>query len=141
MHNTTELLHRQLHAYSDSWRFERGRQIAPWELEGWLEAGVSIFRLIRRLDEHLGGSAGSRELSDLYADWLRNAAGPMGRLNELEAQGCSVADAGDFREAEREARGVLHVPLDAVLGQSRHATSAGPTVPQIGEGMGQAFPA
>ena len=48
-------------------------------------------------------------MGDLYAEWLRNAAGPMGRLNELEAQGCSVADAGEFRDAEREARGVLRV--------------------------------
>ena len=141
MHNTTELLHRQLHAYSDTWRYERGREIAPWELEGWLEAGVSIFRLIRRLDEHLGGNVAAREVSDLYADWLRNAAGPMGRLNELEAQGCQVADAGEFRDAEREARGVLHVPLDAVLGHGAHASSAGQTVPQIGEAVGQAFPA
>ena len=142
MHNATDLLHRQLHAYSDSWRFDSGREIPPWELEGWLEAGVSIFRLIRRLDEHLGeGGGAGREVGGLYAEWLRNAAGPLGRLNELEAQGCAVADAGEFRDAEREARGVLHVPLDAVLGHSRHVTSEGPTIPQIGEGMGQCFPA
>jgi hypothetical protein len=137
MHTATELLRRQLHAYSDSWRFERGREVPPWELEGWLEAGVSLFRLIRGLDERLG----AREVNDLYTDWLRNAAGPMGRLNELEAQGCAVADAGEFRDAEREARGVMRVPLDAVLGESRHVGAAGPTVPEIGHGVGQAFPA
>ena len=144
MHNPTELLQRQLQAYSDSWRFERGREVAPWELEGWLEAGVSILRLIRRLDEHLGEGgrgAGARDVDGLYAEWLRNVAGPMGRLNELEARGCFVADAGEFRDAEREARGVLHVPLDAVLGESRHVGAAGQTVPRIDEGMGQAFPA
>ena len=144
MNNATDLLHRQLHSYSDSWRFDSGREIPPWELEGWLEAGVSIFRLIRRLDEHLGetGRGGAaREVADLYAEWLRNAAGPLGRLNQLEAQGCAVADAGEFRDAEREARGVLHAPLDAVLGHSRHADSAGPTVPEIGAGLGHAFPA
>ena len=59
MHNATELLQRQLHAYSDSWRFERRRDVPPWELEGWLEAGVSIFRLIRRLEEHLDGDRGA----------------------------------------------------------------------------------
>ena len=111
MHTATELLHRQLHAYSDSWRWERGRTIAPWELEAWLETGLSIFRLIRRLDEQFG----EREVSGLYREWLVNATGPLGRLNELEASGRSVADAGEFREAEREARGALHVPLDAVL--------------------------
>lgn len=141
MDNATELLQRRLHSYSDSWRFDAARDVPPWELEGWLEAGVSIFRLIRRLEEHLNGSGRGGEVGDLYAEWLRNAAGPMGRLNELEAQGCAVADAGEFREAEREARGVLHSGLDAVLGSSQHAHSAGPTVPQIGEGVGHAFPA
>jgi len=139
MHNTTELLQRQLHAYCDSWRFEGGRDVPPWELEGWLEAGVSLFRLIRRLDEHLGGK--DVDVRGLYEDWLRNAAGPMGKLNQLEAQGSFVADAGDFRDAEREARGVLHVPLDAVLGPSQHACAAGATVPDIGEGLGHSLPA
>ena len=128
MNSATELLHRQLYAYSDSWRQERERPLAPWELEGWLETGLSIFRLIRRLDEHLGGA----EVGGLYEGWLRNAAGPLGRLNQLEAQGCSIADAGDFRDAEREARGVLHVPLDAVVPGAR----PGAAVPDVtGAGM------
>lgn len=149
MNSTTDLLHRQLHAYCDSWRLDGGREVPPWELEGWLEAGVSLFRLIRRLDEHLGesaaaGGAGTAgragdEVGGLYAEWLRGAAGPLERLNELEARGCAVADAGEFRDAEREARGVLHVPLDAALGG--YCRSAGATVPQIGEGLGHAFPA
>jgi hypothetical protein len=139
MHNTTELLQRQLHAYCDSWRFENGRDVPPWELEGWLEAGVSLFRLIRRLEEHLGGK--DADVRGLYEDWLRNASGPMGKLNQIEAQGAFVADAGDFRDAEREARGVLHVPLDAVLGPSQHACAAGATVPDIGEGLGHSLPA
>lgn len=137
MHNATELLHRQLHAYSDSWRWDRERALAPWEVEGWLEEGLSIFRLIRRLDEHLGGS--DRQVSELYEQWLRGAAGPLGRLRELEARGCAVADASEFREAEREARGVLHVPLDAALGE--HARSDDSIVPLVGEGLGQQFPA
>lgn len=151
MHQSTHLLHRQLHAYSDSWTLESGREVPSWELEGWLEGGVSLFRLIRRLDEHLGentpsggaGYGGGRgpEVDRLYAEWLRNAAGPLGRLNELEAQGCFVADAGEFRDAEREARGVLRVPVEAVLGSSAHAESAGATVPQIGEGLGHSLPA
>ena len=151
MNSAAELLHRQLHAYSDSWRLDRGRDIPPWELEGWLEGGVSLFRLIRRLDEHLGtgasasgtGSAGGsdEEVGTLYADWLRGAAGPLERLNELEAQGCAVADAGEFRDVEREARSVLRVPLDAALGSGRYGDAAGATVPQIGEGMGQSLPA
>lgn len=146
---SAELLHRQLNTYCDSWRLDGGREIAPWELESWLEAGVSIFRLIRRLDEHLGETAAAggansaggreREIGALYADWLRGAAGPLERLNELEAQGCSVADAGEFRAAEREARGVLHVPLDAVL--SCYGESGGPTVPQIGDASGHSYPA
>jgi hypothetical protein len=133
MHTATELLHRQLHAYSDSWRQERERAQAPWEVEAWLETGLSIFRLIRRLDEHLGGA----EVGALYEQWLRNAAGPLGRLNELESQGCPVADAGDFREAEREARGVLHVPLDGALADAR----PGAAIPDVTETGLQAFPA
>ena len=141
MDNATELLQRQLYRFSDSWRFESERDVPPWELEGLLEAGVSLFRLIRRLEEHLNGTGRGGEVGDLYAEWLRNVAGPMGRLNELEAQGCFVADAGEFRDAEREARGVLHQGLDAVLGNGQAARSAGATVPQIGEGVGHAFPA
>lgn len=148
MHNTTDLLQRQLHAYSDGWRFESERDVPPWELEGVLEAGVSIFRLIRRLDEHLrsdGVSAASRgrggEIGDLYADWLRSAAGPLGRLNQLESEGCFIADAGDFRSAEREARGLLHLPLEAVFGHADQARSAGPTVPEIGGDRGYTLPA
>ena len=130
MHAATELLHRQLHAYSDSWRQDRGRPLAAWELEAWLETGLSIFRLIRRLDEHLGEAGDRRrDVSGLYEQWLRNAAGPIGQLNQLEAQGCSIADAGDFRDAEREARGVLHVPLDAAIGAGTDPA----TVPPIGE--------
>jgi hypothetical protein len=132
MHTATEMLHRQLHNYSDSWRQDRGRALAPWELEAWLETGLSIFRLIRRLDEHLGGA----EVAELYEQWLRNAAGPLGRLNELEAQGCSVADAGDFRDAERAARGVMHVPVDAIL-SDRHAD----VVPDVTDHAGHSFPA
>ena len=149
MTSAADLLHRQLNAYCDSWRLDGGRDVAPWELEGWLEAGVSIFRLIRRLDEHLGetaaaGGAGpaggrEREVDALYADWLRGAAGPLGRLNELEAQGCSVADAAEFRDVEREARHVLHVPLDAMLGA--YCQSAGPTLPQLDQGSGHSYPA
>jgi hypothetical protein len=152
MHHATEMLHRQLYAYSDSWRCDRERSIAPWELEGWLETGLSIFRLIRGLDEYVSGEsahgesahpagARGREVSDLYEEWLRNAAGPLGRLNELEAQGFVVADAGEFREAERETRGVLHVPLDAVLGSEARAGRGDAVVPQVGDGFGQQFPA
>jgi hypothetical protein len=147
MHTATEMLHRQLHAYSDSWRWDRDRSIAAWELETWLETGLSIFRLIRGLDEHLGrGSAAAdvgddagREVGGLYEEWLRNAAGPLGRLNELEAQGCSVADAGEFRQAEREARGVLHVPLDTVLGEKFDSRES--LVPKVDEGGGRQYPA
>lgn len=149
MNSATELLHRQLHTYCDAWRLDGGRDIPPWELEGWLEAGVSIFRLIRRLDEHLGESAPAggtgqpnsrgREVGTLYADWLRGAAGPMERLNALEAQGCAVADAGEFRAAEREARGVVGGSLDAVL--SCYPPSAGATLPQIGQSTGHSLPA
>ena len=138
MNNTTQLLHRQLDAYSDSWRFESGREIRPWELEGWLEAGVSLLRLIRRLDEQVGDG---REVSELYAQWLRNVSGPMGRLDEMEARGCRVADADDFRAAEREARGALHLPLEAVLGIARPAGSGQAELPPIDQGMGQSFPA
>lgn len=148
MHATTELLQRQLYAYSDAWRFESERDVPPWELEGVLEAGVSIFRLIRRLDEHLrshGDAAGSRErdtdIGALDADWLRGAAGPLGRLNQLETEGCFVTDARDFRDAVREAHGVLRLPLEAVLGQVERVDSASPTVAQIGGGPGYVFPA
>jgi hypothetical protein len=133
MNTATELLNRQLHAYSDSWRQERDRPQAPWELEAWLETGLSIFRLIRRLDEHLGGA----EVGRLYEEWLRNAAGPLGRLNQLEAQGCLIADAGDFRDAEREARCVLHLPLDAILPDVR----PGAAVPNITDAGVHPFPA
>jgi hypothetical protein len=75
-------------------------------------------------------------VDDLYQEWLRNAAGPLGRLNELEAQGGTVADAAEFREAEREARGVLHVPLDAVLGSSHHAGTVDAVMPQLGDAAG-----
>ena len=139
MHHATEMLHRQLHTYSDSWRAEGGGAVPPWQLEAWLETGLSIFRLIRRLDEHCGEAARAsaekcsnedeREIDALYREWLRNAAGPLGRLSELEAAGCTVADAGEFRDAEREARGVLHVPLDAALGAGE-----APTVPEWGGG-------
>ena len=132
MHTAAELLHRQLHAYSDSWRWDRERSIAPWELETWIETGLSIFRLIRRLDEHLGGP----EVSGLYREWLLNATGPLGRLNELEASGRTVADAGEFRDAEREARGVLHVPLDAALPAGGERL-----VPEVGASADQQFPA
>ena len=136
MHTATELLERQLHAYSDSWRWEQDRSIPGWELEGWLETGLSIFRLIRRLGEQLGTRG---EVCGLYEQWLRNAAGPLGRLSELEAQGCAVADAGEFRDAEREARGVLHVPLDAALGSGVRCRDA--VVPDVSEGVTQQLPA
>ena len=141
MHDASEMLHRQLHTYSDSWRAEGGGPVPPWQLEAWLETGLSIFRLIRRLDEHCGEAAraaapaaavpcsneDTRDIESLYREWLRNAAGPLGRLSELEAAGCTVADAGEFRDAEREARGVLHVALDAALGAGE-----APTVPEWG---------
>ena len=138
MHHATEMLHRQLHTYSDSWRLDQDHSISGWELEAWVETGLSIFRLIRGLDEHLSaaGEAGGREANDLYHEWLRNAAGPLGRLNELEAQGGTVADAAEFREAEREARGVLHVPLDAVLESAHHAGTADAVLPPIGDAAG-----
>ena len=133
MHNATELLQRQLHAFADSWRYDSAREVPPWELEGWLEGGVSLFRLIRRLGEQLGNGG---EVGGLYAEWLRNAAGPLGLLNQLEARGCFVADAVEFRDAEREARGVLKLPVEAALGESRHAT-----VPEICNGLGGSLPA
>jgi hypothetical protein len=138
MHTATELLQRQLDAYADSWRWEQDRSIPGWELEGWLETGLSIFRLIRRLDEHLGARGA---VSDLYEQWLRNAAGPLGRLNELEAQGCGVADAAEFRDAEREARGVLHVALEAILGNGARDDSRDTVVPGLGDSVGHQFPA
>ena len=137
MHTATELLHRQLHAYCDSWRQDRGRALAPWEVEAWVETGLSIFRLIRRLDEHLGEAGGRGEVSGLYEQWLRSAAGPLGRLNQLESQGCSIADAGDFRAAEREARGVLHVPLDAVMADAPFEGA----VPDVRDGTPGQLPA
>ena len=100
MHHASEMLHRQLHTYSDSWRAEGGGPVPPWQLEAWLETGLSIFRLIRRLDEHCGeatqsgagaaAAAGApcsnddtRDIESLYRQWLQNAAGPLGRLSEL----------------------------------------------------------
>jgi hypothetical protein len=152
MHNATEMLHRQLHLYSDSLRSGRSRDLSPWEVEASLETGLSIFRLIRRLDEHWGetvrsGSAplsegDAREMSGLYEEWLRNVAGPLGRLSEFEAQGCSLADANEIREAEREARGQLNMSLDAALragGQVHHGDAA--TLPQVDEAAIQQFPA
>ena len=151
MHTATEMLHRQLHDYSNSWRSGRSRAPSPWEVEAWVETGLSIFRLIRRLDEHWGESIRSgseslsagdaREMSGLYEEWLRNVAGPLGRVAELEAEGCSVADAGEIRRAEREARGQLNVTLDAALraGGVRHDPTA--TVPEVGEEAGRQFPA
>jgi hypothetical protein len=138
MHTATELLERQLHAYSDSWRWEQDRSIPGWELEGWLETGLSIFRLIRRLGEQLGTRG---EVCGLYEQWLRNAAGPLVRLNELEGQGQAVADAAEFRDAEREARGVLQVPLDAVLGAGTIGHCRESVVPDVGQGVPHQLPA
>lgn len=148
MHTTAELLQRQLYAYSDAWRFESERDVPPWELEGVLEAGVSIFRLIRRLDEHLRLHADAAELTGreidlraLYTGWLHGAAGPLGRLNHLEGEGYFVTDARDFRDAVREAHGVLRLPLEAVLGQGMRDDSGRPTIAPIGDGPRYVFPA
>ena len=132
MHTSTELLRRQLHSYGESWYLEHDRPLAAWELEAWLETGLSIFRLIRRLDEHLGGA----EVATLYEQWVRNAAGPLGRLGQLEGQH-AFADAAEFRDAEREARGVLHVPLEAVLPDARPDAS----LPDVTSAGTHSFPA
>ena len=146
MTSAARLLHRQLDEYDHSFRTGSGDAPA-WLLEAWLEAGLSIFRLIRRLDEHWAESARSgaagvtdadaREIHGLYEAWLRNVAGPVGRVGELEAAGCALADAAEIRDAQREACVHLSVPLAAALG----GVGEGPDVPSIENPGPASYPA
>ena len=135
MNSATEMLRRQLHAYSEAWRLEQDHAVEGWELEHWIETGLTIFRLVRTLDERLGGGSESGEVNELYARWLGSAAGVLGRLNEMGAQ-AAVADAGEFRDAEREARGALRMPLEAVLTPSQASHAEDVVVPEIAEAGG-----
>ena len=134
MYSATDMLRRQMHAYSEAWRLEQDHVIGGWELETWLETGLSIFRLIRTLDERVGSVA--PEVGELYAEWLGAAAGPLGRLNQMGAQAERVADATEFRESEREARGALRVPLGAVLAPSDSSRVSDVVVPEIADAGG-----
>ena len=152
MHSATEMLHRQIQDYSQAWRGGGARE--AWEVEAWVETGLSIFRLIRTLDERRGGQFGVQngsvaggeltgygcEVAGLYEEWLRNVAGALGRVAELEAAGCAVADAGEFRQAECEARGQLNLSLDAAL-RAGGAGECAAAVPEMGEEVGRQFPA
>ena len=119
MNSATEMLRRQLHAYSEAWRLEQDHAVEGWELEHWIETGLTIFRLVRTLDERLGGGSESGEVNELYARWLGSAAG-----------------AGEFRDAEREARGALRMPLEAVLTPSQASHAEDVVVPEIAEAGG-----
>jgi hypothetical protein len=125
----TQSLQNQLAAFGESWASDHADAMECWEIEGWLRIGLSLFDLIRAVDEHWSdavraGSAevtglSANEIGELYSRWLAPCELALARVKELERKGFTVKDADRFRRACRRTRLVLAADPAALLAADR----------------------
>jgi hypothetical protein len=109
MTRTAQSLHEHLSVYQAMWDRADGAGMEQKEVEGWLRVGLSLYDMIRAMDERWSQAvregqlaqdgAEAEELRRLYADWLRPAEAAMKKLTQLRRQGVSVAGEQEFQRA------------------------------------------
>jgi hypothetical protein len=113
-----------------SWRGADRRAGMHIDLEAVISLGMSLYRFFKGLDRRVSEAvqAGEYELTEgdarrvagWYADWLTPCDSLLATVAETESRSRKVAGAEEFRDACRDVRAILSVPLDRILAATQH---------------------
>jgi hypothetical protein len=136
MTRTAQSLHEHLSVYQAMWDRACGAGMEQKEVEGWLRVGLSLYEMIRAMEERWSQAAvregklaqdgiEAEELRRLYADWLRPAELAMTKVTELRRQGVELAGREDFQKAWAQVKLALSTDVDAVKRAEEQLRSGG----------------
>ena len=100
----------QLERYRDeSWKLDHDRAMECHAFEDWLEYGLALLGLIRRIDQRYRDRLRSGEatishefvesIQHLYETWYSPCGKLLEMLAQFEREGFAIANAQEFREA------------------------------------------
>ncbi len=108
---------RQLEAYEESWMQDHQAAMACRDLEDTIAVGVSVFRLLRRVDDSWRervfrgtedyAAEDDRWLQGLFRNWLQITEGVLGAAATLSGRFGAVAGTDELEECASQGRALL----------------------------------
>jgi hypothetical protein len=133
----SEKVRAQLELYAaqagpDSWRGAVATRVTGMQidLEAVVSLGLSLYHFFKQLDRRVAKAAGAgeyalsevdaRRVAGWYVDWLTPCDSLLAAIGNAESAGHSIAGSEEFRDACRDVRAIVSIPLDRIVNATQH---------------------